>query len=205
MTGPYSRLKTPEAQLEYLLLFVCGSRSASSRAYSAMITVPSKAPSKRRAETQTHRESVNICTPETLTLPQLIASPPKIDGKSDRHDGQDRAKFNEPSCFTGVAGKRSEDVLNVQVVARVQECSHPETSRSQSHPSEDNRDRHNQNRETCQAIPRRRPAVVITPNKNGIVPASPTKPTQNGPPALHTQLWRPRVTCANPCGGQGVA
>jgi hypothetical protein len=31
VTGQYSKLNTPEAQLEYLLLFVCRSRSASSR------------------------------------------------------------------------------------------------------------------------------------------------------------------------------
>jgi hypothetical protein len=30
VTG-YSKLETPEAQLEYLLLFVCGSRAATSR------------------------------------------------------------------------------------------------------------------------------------------------------------------------------
>jgi hypothetical protein len=30
VTGQYSKLETPEAQLEYLLLFVCRSRSASS-------------------------------------------------------------------------------------------------------------------------------------------------------------------------------
>lgn len=36
MTGQYSKLETPEAQLEYLLLFVCRPRPESSGVYATL-------------------------------------------------------------------------------------------------------------------------------------------------------------------------
>ena len=48
MTGQYSKLETPEAQLEYLLLFVCRSRSASSRVRATLpkaVQIPVRRPS----------------------------------------------------------------------------------------------------------------------------------------------------------------
>jgi hypothetical protein len=48
VTGQYAKLKTPEAQLEYLLLFVCRSRAASSRELAAApnaVQIPVRQPS----------------------------------------------------------------------------------------------------------------------------------------------------------------
>jgi hypothetical protein len=50
VTGQYSKLETPEAQLEYLLLFVCGSRSASSRVR-ATLPNPVQMPVRRSSST----------------------------------------------------------------------------------------------------------------------------------------------------------
>ena len=51
MTGQYSKLETPEAQLEYLLLFVCRSRSATlplGTTLSSAVHMPVRRPSSPR-------------------------------------------------------------------------------------------------------------------------------------------------------------
>jgi hypothetical protein len=65
VTEQYSKLETPEAQLEYLLLFVCRSRSASSRA-----TLPNPVQMPERSRTGRFTNVIAAAAEDQVTIRQ---------------------------------------------------------------------------------------------------------------------------------------
>jgi hypothetical protein len=87
---------------------------------------------------------------------------------------QNRAEFIDvPGGLTGIAGQRREDGLNIKIVAGVQQSRGPHAPGFQSHPGEYESDGNHHDRETRQAVPRRRAAVVVGPDQQRIMPTGP--------------------------------
>ena len=84
-----------------------------------------------------------------LSSTQLVSSAPEVDSEQQRDDGQDGAEFVDVPCgFAGVAGHRSKDGLDVEIVASMQDRAGPQAAGFEAHPGETERDGDNQDAET---------------------------------------------------------
>src|SRR5581483_2104598 len=107
-------------------------------------------------------------------LRQLTVFAPIVHSESYYDSRQRAAKLvNEVLRPASVAGERGEDVLNIQVVAGVQNGTGPQASGLEPQPCHDETQRYDADREAGEAIPRGCTGVVVGEQENRVVPHRP--------------------------------
>ena len=82
------------------------------------------------ATEKTHRSNAALRSNAGRIAWEFVAARPEIDGERQRDDGNNGTEFiYVPGGLSGVARQRSEDALNIKIVAGMEERARPETAR----------------------------------------------------------------------------
>lgn len=102
---------------------------------------------------------------------QFAAFAPEVHGEGDGNYGKDAAEFiDEPLRLPSVTRYGSENALDLEVVAGMEERAGPEAAGFEAHPGKNKTHGNNQQSEASEAIPRGSAGVVVRENQYGIVP-----------------------------------